>query len=84
MPQGFHVKSVSSAPPDTPSNVACTPAASETLSSGEGPESAAIGVMAMYQRKADEGVKRHVVVDRDEAASKIFELIEYRLEVNKK
>ena len=43
-----------------------------------------IGVMAMYQRKAEEGMKRHVVVDRDEAGSQIFELIEYRLELKKK
>ncbi len=43
-----------------------------------------IGVMAMYQTKADgPPQQRHVAVAKEDADDVVFELIEYRLEVKK-
>jgi type VI secretion system VasD/TssJ family lipoprotein len=40
-----------------------------------------VGIMAMISKKGDPPARRHVAVPKELAASKIFELIEYRLEV---
>jgi type VI secretion system VasD/TssJ family lipoprotein len=40
-----------------------------------------VGIMAMYQKKTDPPSVRHVAVPKEEAAAKIFELVDYRIEV---
>lgn len=42
-----------------------------------------IGVMAMYQKKSDAPVQRHVAVAKEDADDVVFELVEYRLDVKK-
>jgi type VI secretion system VasD/TssJ family lipoprotein len=40
-----------------------------------------IGIMAMISKKSDPPAVRHTAVAKEDAASKIFELVEYRLDV---
>lgn len=57
----------------------------KTMDLGEVPKDVRfIGIMAMYQEKADgPPQQRHVAYPKEEADSVVFELIEYRLEVKK-